>query len=632
VIERKVLEKETRSPIKRKAVFISIIAITLLGLIVYANSINGKFVWDDDFLVKNNVYIKSWTHLPKIFTQDDGVGAGTKYNFYRPLRIVTYMIDYSLWKLDVRGYHFINLVLHIAVALCVYWLITLLYDDWLLSLLASILFVVHPIHTEAIAYISGRTDPLAALFLLLCFIFYIKTPHLKTVKAYTLILFSYILALLSKENALILPALLLLYHYTFREKLRIKEFLSIVSITLIYIALRAAVLTSSLPHSWGFATLLQRVPGFFVAVTNYIRLLLLPFNLHAVYEDRLFNPTDPKAIAGCVILLSLLIYVFKKRGSNKLIFFSVFWFFIALLPVCGIYPIAFYMAEHYIYLPSVGFFLLFAKGLSYIYRTKRLRIFTISFVSGMLVLYSYLTIKQNRYWQEPIVFYKRTLKYAPNNAVMYNNLGKAYSAIAEQEQAIASYNKALEIDPGYARAYNNLANVYSAMNKKEQAIALYNKTIEINPNYAEIYYNLANIYHSVGASQDAILLYNKAIKINPNLTQAYYNLANIYNNMGRGSDAMLLYEEAIRINPDFTNAHINLAFVNDAINRKEEIIAELKKAIEANPNDAAAYNNLSIVYLHNKQYKLAIDCFDKAKGLGLINPILSESLMPHREQ
>ncbi|MGD9015193.1 MAG: tetratricopeptide repeat protein, partial [Candidatus Omnitrophota bacterium] len=490
--------QETTSSAKRKTVFVSIALIAGLGFLVYANSLNGKFVWDDDFLVKNNVYLKNWAHLPKIFTEDDGTGGGTKYNFYRPLRIVTYMIDYHLWKLDVRGYHFINIVLHIGVACCIYWLITLLFGDWLLALLAGAFFVIHPVHTEAVAYISGRTDPLSGLFILLCFIFYIKCSRLKSAKVYSLILISYVLALLSKESALILPALLLLYHFAFKVKIKFKNFLSVVSIAFIYIVLRLTVLVSSLPYSWNFTTVLQRTPGFFVAVTNYIRILLLPINLRAVYGDNLFNFTEPKAIIGCVILFLLLIYAFKRKMHNQLIFFSVFWFFIGLLPVCGIYPLAFYMAEHYIYLPSIGFFLIVAQVIIYIYRVKKFKTFTTFFVSGLLVSYSCLTIRQNNYWREPIAFYKRTLRYVPRDYRMHNNLGKAYSAIGKQAEAIASFNKTLEINPGYVRAYNNLGNAYNAMGKKEQAIALYNKAIEINPEYAEVYYNLANIYYSMG--------------------------------------------------------------------------------------------------------------------------------------
>jgi tetratricopeptide (TPR) repeat protein len=113
---------------------------------------------------------------------------------------------------------------------------------------------------------------------------------------------------------------------------------------------------------------------------------------------------------------------------------------------------------------------------------------------------------------------------------------------------------------------------------------------------------------------------------------AYYNLANIYNNMGKGQDAILLYKQALKINPQFTNAYINLSFVNDAINNKEEVIAVLKGNIKIDPNDASAYNNLAVIYLHNKQYKLAIEYSDKAKRLGFINPILRETLRLYREQ
>jgi len=617
---------------KKQTIFVSVILIIILGFAVYGNSLNGKFVWDDDFLVKNNVYIKSWAYLPKIFTEDDGVGGGTKYNFYRPLRMVTYMIDYYIWKLDVRGYHFINIVLHIGVACCIYWLITLLFGNRLLSLLTSVFFIIHPVHTEAVAYISGRTDPLSGLFILLSFILYVKLSHLKSTKLSALMLLSYILAILSKESALILPALLLLYHYTFKIGLKFSKFLSIIIITVIYIVFRLTVLTSSLPHSWSFTTALRGLPGFFVALTNYMRILLLPVNLRAVYGDNLFDFTEPAAIMGCVILFLLLIYAFKRKKYNKLIFFSVFWFFIGLLPVCGIYPLAFYMAEHYIYLPSIGFFLILAKTIIYIYRVKKLKTFTTFFVSGLLVFYSSLTIRQNNYWKEPIAFYQRTLSYAPGNSKMHNNLGKAYSTIGRQSEAIASFKKALEIDPSYVRAYNNLGNVYSAMNKQKEAIALYNKAIEINPYYAEVYYNLANVYYSMGKAQDAIRLYKQAIKINPVFTEAYYNLANIYNNMGKGQDAILLYKQALKINPQFTNAHINLSFVNAVIENKQEVIAVLKSNIEINPNDAATYNNLAVIYLHNKQYKLAIEYSDKATRLGFINPILQEALRPYREQ
>ena len=179
-----------------KTTLTSIFLIIILGFIVYSNSLDGKFVTDDFALVKDNIYIKDRAHLPKIFSKDIKIEGEKKYYYYRPVPLVTYMIDYSLWRLDVRGYHFSNTLFHILVALAIYWLMHVFFKDNILSLLTSILFIVHPIHTEAVAYISGRADLLAVLFMLLSFIFYVKYLDSKNIKTYILMSASYLSAIL----------------------------------------------------------------------------------------------------------------------------------------------------------------------------------------------------------------------------------------------------------------------------------------------------------------------------------------------------------------------------------------------------------------------------------------------------
>ncbi|MBU1147116.1 MAG: tetratricopeptide repeat protein, partial [Candidatus Omnitrophica bacterium] len=446
--------------LRYRPILIAIFLISIFGSTVYVNSLNNEFTWDDEWLVENNVHIRNWSNTTKIFMEDVGAGAGGKYHFYRPVQIFTYMIDYSLWKLNVRGYHFTSILLHILAALTIYWLINILFKDNLLSLCTSILFVVHPIHTEAVTYISGRSDSLATIFMLVCIIFYIKYLRRAGNKVYIFMIISYTLALLSKENSLILPALILLYTFAFKEKLKVKGFLPIVSIAFIFVLLRSTVLESLSFQTSYTTTLFQRIPGFFVAITNYIRLMFLPFNLHMEYGNKLFNLSNPKAMAGLLILVSLLIYAFRKKKANVLIFFSIFWFFIALLSVSNLYPINAYMAEHWMYLPSIGFFLILSKGLNYIYRTKNLRIFAVGLMIGLLAFYSYLTLRQNNYWKEPIAFYERILKYAPDSCKIYNNLGVAYMNLGNKKEAISSYKKAIEIDPDYSEAYNNLGVAY----------------------------------------------------------------------------------------------------------------------------------------------------------------------------
>jgi len=588
--------KETKEPVKKKMIYASIGLIVILGFIAYSNSLNGKFIWDDINLVKNNIYIRNSFNIPKIFTQDIGAGAVQKYNFYRPIQILTYTIDYSLWKLNVKGYHLTNILLHILVALTIYWLINILFKDNLLSLFTSLFFVVHPIHTEAVSYISGRADSLSALFMLICFILYIKSAQSKGIILPLTAVLTYILALLSRENALILPILLLLYHYTFKKIIKLGRFLPILSIFFIYLLLRLTVLKSLLPGLSTSTTLSQRIPGFFIAITNYIRFMLLPFSLHMEYGNQLFNLNNLGAILGIIISFSLLTYAFRIRNSNKLIFFSLSWFFITLLPQSNLYPINACMAEHWLYLPSTGFFLILAKGLIFLYKNRWFKIFALFIASILITFYLCLTIRQNKYWREPITFYKKTLKYTVSPR-MYNELGKLHSYEGRHQEALILYKKAIEIDTNYADAYNNLGNAYTITGRKEEAIKAYQKAIEINPNDASVYNNLGNLYSAMGKHEEAINLYKKVLKIYPDFTGGYYNLGEEYRAIGKYKDAIISFKKAIEISPDYANA----------------------------------YYNLSLIYFYEKQFDLAIQYCDKAIELGYrVDPEFLKLLEPFR--
>ena len=465
--------------LQRKIILIQVILIIIMGFAVYSNSLKGEFIRDDINLVKYNTYIKDWSKVLNIFMENAGSGslARVKSDAYRPLQMFTYMIDYSIWGLNVLGYHITNTLLHILVALLIYWLIYILYNNRLLSFFTSIIFVVHPANTEVVSYISGRGDLLSVSFMLLCIIFYIKYLHSESIGLYLSILLSSILAILSKENALILPILLLLYHYAFKKRIQLKLFLPILSAILIYILLRATSLTS---FYYGLDALLHRVPGFFVAIIQYLRILLFPVNLHMEYGNKIFGFTEPKALFGLLIFLSLLIYAFRKRNSYKMLFFSVYWFFIALLPTSSIYPVtAFYMAEHWLYLPSIGFFLILANGLSLLYKTPRTRFVATGLLVCGLFSYSFLTIRQNNYWREEIPFYERTLKYAPFSANVHNDLGSAYLNRGNIEKAIGQFQKAIENDSNFAIAHFNLAIAYFQQKKYDLAIKHCDRTIEL---------------------------------------------------------------------------------------------------------------------------------------------------------
>ncbi len=516
------------SPEKRRITCFHAVFIIILGFIVYCNSLNGQFIWDDEFLIKDNRYIKSLVYIKDIFTQHIGAGAYVEHKFYRPLQLVSYLFDYSLWGENVVGYHLTNLLLHICVALAVYKLLGLIFSSSPLSFFTSLLFIIHPIHTEAVAYISGRADSLAALFTLLCFIFYIKQAGGHNAKTYILLLLSYIAALLSKEYTLITPLLLIGYNYIFNKKIFNRGVFSVLGLAGVYLILRLSVLNFPSAPAIAQSHLFQRAPGAFVALSQYFRLLLLPFDLHMEYGKPVFNFSDFKAALGFILAAACLIYAFQKRETNKLEAFAIFWFFITIAPFLNFYPLNGYMSEHWLYFPSIGFFLFAASLFEKAYTNGKYRIVSLAALAGCVIFYSCLTIRQNVYWQRSVLFFERALKYAPGSARVYNNLASDYILIGKNREAITLCVKALELDSGNPTVYYNLGKAYANTGYKQKAMASYQEALKFKPDYLNAYNNLAALYSAGGETDRAIELWDKAVRIEPGFALAHFNLSMVY--------------------------------------------------------------------------------------------------------
>ncbi|MFA6320289.1 MAG: tetratricopeptide repeat protein [Candidatus Omnitrophota bacterium] len=477
---------------RKNIFFLPIISIIILGAICYAGSLNGKFILDDELLVKENALIANRAGPGTFLSTNIMAGAGMVSAFYRPLQMITYALDHAIWDLNPFGYHITNIFIHILTALCIYWLINILYNDNKLSFLTAALFVVHPMHTEAVSYISGRADPLSALSMLLCAIIYIKQVKLGRagVSGCALLILTYVLALLSKEMSVVLPLLLLLYHFVFKKKVRWPAFVSLLSVLAVYLLVRFTYLRDiSFPTNIGIDTMLNRIPGFFAAILNYIKLLFVPIPLHMEYGARLFRFADPIVVSGMVVVFNILVFAYTKR-NNKVVLFSIGWFFLALLPSANLYKVNAYMAEHFLYLPSIGFFLLAAYVLTNIYNNKRYKIIGLALMVTAILFYSVLTIKQNEYWRDPITFYTRTIEFAPPSANIYYGRGIIYDKKGDYDKAISDYTMAIKIKPDYTDAYNNRGIVHSKMGNYEQAISDYAMAIKIDPDYIPAQKNL----------------------------------------------------------------------------------------------------------------------------------------------
>ncbi|MFA5164268.1 MAG: hypothetical protein WC481_01720 [Candidatus Omnitrophota bacterium] len=390
--------------------------IVLLGILAYRSALFGDFVLDDLTLVVLNAHIQDLSGAGRLFLENIGAGFSQQASsaFYRPLQILSYAVDHSFWGLNYAGYHLTNVILHILAALGVFQLVRMITGKETLSFIAAAVFAVHPVNTEAVSYISGRADPLSALFIFLCLICYIKYLDTSGVKYYLLFPLCYFCALMSRESGLMVPVFILLYHFSFRRKVtrRLAFGLAVplTVVTAVYLLMRSVALNSMLPH-YHSAALPARFAGFFSAFAEYIRILFMPYGLHMEYGRKAFCFSDPRVIIGALLFAACIYFIVRKRKEGGAAFFFAAWFIAGLIPVSNIFPMGAYMAEHWLYLPSVGFYAVLASAVVRLPKAA-----TVALPAVILLGLTAATAKQNRYWADPQVFYTRTLEYSPDSA------------------------------------------------------------------------------------------------------------------------------------------------------------------------------------------------------------------------
>ena len=546
---------------KKIAGIIFILLIITVGLFLYKNSLGGDFIWDDYSLVRDNVNIRSWSNLDNIFTKNIGFGARKTSVFYRPFYILSFMLDYSLYGDNPQGYHRTNVILHVFNAVLLYWLLVLLFGNNVFALWTSLLFTVHPVQVESVVYISSRGNVLGAFFLLLCLIIYIYSGRLRSKWLYLLALLTFAFALLTKENTIVVLFLFALSDYMVDKKIKIKMLVTPFVITVVYFIFRSMLLETNMPDTSLLGSVIDRIPGFFVAVLSYIRIFLFPFHLHMGYGQKLFSFMNPLAILGFILSVGVLVYAVKNRQRNRLFFFSIMWFFLTLLPFSNIYPIAFYMSENYIYIPSIGFFMITANLLSRKYNFK----FSKQIVSALgillIIVYSLLTIKQISKWENPVVFFENSVKYEPNNVDLLLNLSVAYQDDERPEEAIEILEKIIDLEPYYVQAYNNLGTIYDKNKDYLKAIKTYKQALAIEPNFIGAYYNLASLFAKTGRVEVAEKMFHKIIKADADYAGAYYRLGEIYSSKQLYQKAIEIYQSLLKVYPNNVRVNYNLAIL-----------------------------------------------------------------------
>lgn len=485
------------------------------ALSIYSSALSGQFIWDDEYQIRDNRYLTSWKYIPQILTTNITAGADSDCGFYRPLQILSYRLDYLVWKIEPIGYHLTAILLHALVA----WVFFLLLESWgfggVAALISALIFLTHPVQTEAVAYLSGRADLLAALFMLLAALWHDRKRSAAVV--------FFTLALLSKESALIFPALLWVSRIALKKNVCLKDILPYVLTAVVYLGLRLTVLVPfTLPSEAG--TVLQRLPGVFASLVGYARVLLAPWlGLHMEYGLFFFKWHHPQVLLGLGIFSGLCFALWKYRKNSAAVL-GLGWFLAAWLPISGLFPLHASMAEHWMYIPSLGLCIWAGSSLARPLMDGSKHLWAAIIGLGTFLIFSLLTYVQNSYWSDSAHFSTVTLKAAPNSWRANYMLGLHYGAMGEKGKAAGYYERAFTLNPRSAEAYYNLGNLLASVRDDETAAEYYLRAIEANPSYGPAYNNLANIYSRMGEHEKALTFYQKCVDLDPTNTITQKNL------------------------------------------------------------------------------------------------------------
>ncbi len=573
--------KGTNEPVMLRSLYLFL--LVLLCLVTYYNSLSNGFVYDDYGTIVENKYIDQPGRLfASLFDSSYFKYAGLEAS-YRPVSTLSYFLIHAVVGLNPLYYHLVSLILHTFNTLLVYQLATFVLRQRLPALIAGMLFASHPVLTEAINCISFNDDLLMTVFFLPALICHVRSGtgrFLTNFNLYVVCPVLYLLSLLSKEMAIMYPAIVLLYDLMLRDadgdgwnlkkrfsilKSRFQFYTGLVLVSLVYLILRFGALYNPGEASKASAgSLVERIiflPGH---ILKYIVLTLYPADLNAdyvyAYPDSFF---DLHNLMGLFVVLALVVSAFFVYRFSKEISFSIGWFLITLFPVYNLIEIYHPLAERYLYLPIIGFCLAVPTAINAALKwrfTRHAAIIraTLLPVVVIVAIYSYATIQRNPVWQSNYSLWSDTVQKSPDSLVARGGLGMAYLEKGMLEDAARQFKLTIERYPDHHKSYYNLGLVHYRQGDLKKAVALFNRSIALDPNSVRAHYNLGTIYLQQQMWDLAIRHYVKVNELDPEIATAHFNLGLAYANQGKLESAVSEWEIVLKLDPRNAIARNNI--------------------------------------------------------------------------
>lgn len=511
-----------------------ILLLAIIGFVLYLPTINYSYHYlDDNNLIKDNFYkIKNLSHVRQAFKEGVFPYSGNNETYYRPILTTSFVIDaqFSDGK-NIQSFHITNILLHIISGILIYLTLIKLKIKKQLAWLFSLIFLIHPINEHAVAWIPGRNDSLLTIFFMSGFLSFLNYLKSKKIRQYILFIIFLIFSLLTKETALALPILILIYLYLIHKEKIFSKF-SIINTCILastvvsWLILHSAIIENSLAAEYNIIhSMWVNSPAIFL----YLGKILFIQNL-SVFPVL----SDLPIIYGIIVLsiISIAIY-FSKKINWKYIIFGCLWFLGTLTPaliktVTNQANIVEF-AEHRIYLSLFGLIIILSQ-INIPLNKKIYKNIYIGIITLLICFFSMKTIIHAKVYINEISFWQNAVEFSPNSAFNHNNLGAMYYLDGHYSLAEQEWIKASKLNPQEKLVQNNLGLIYATKGENEKAYNAYIKELKINPLYPNTHFNLGLLLYNTGDTEKAIEEWNKTLSINPYYFSAYEYLVEHYIN------------------------------------------------------------------------------------------------------
>ncbi len=637
------------------------IAVLCLGTwLVYSSSLKFDILnWDE----KHYIYEQSmtlgvsWEHIQAMFTKK-------VLGSYNPLVLFSFALDHDMSNSKASWYHGVNLFFHIMNTLLLFAVVRKLGFKVIVAGFIALLFAIHPMHVESVAWIASRKDVLMGFFLFSSWWIYLSYRASKKWFVYVFSVLLFLFALLSKAQSVTFPLILILSDYLQNKSWNWKALYNkipffILSLIFGYVAISGS--TFSADKYAVTLSFMEKVSYSLIALWVYVYKAILPFQQSAIYAFPASGSQDfiIQLLLGSVITIVALWFVIKKFKTNTLLVFAIAFFMLNTFLTLHIVAVnSSLIYERFTYLSYIGLFFFIPVA----FENEKLKKIFPSVLIILCIVFAYLTTERLQVWKSSVALWTDTIEKNPNSNEAYNNRGDYYNTAGILDKAFEDFTNSARVNPKQPNAFNNLAVIWFKRNELDKALIENQRALDLDPEYTQAMSNRGILYYNKNQLDSAKFYYEKAIELLPTYSFAICNLGSVYLKQEKPDSAIMYYKKALELLPNYHDAskYMGLAYLrkddfveaekymyaakkmssnSDALqvlsseyvvraskafhnNETDKAISFCEKAIQINPQNAEAYYNMGGYYMTRQNIDKTREYWRKAVQ---INPNYQEA-------